>query len=264
MTKLRVRRLFATGLLIAAVVVASLEARGLLAEDRDSPGHRDSTRSTVEDSEKGFWNVDHSGIQVAPEKQFVNPDAGLTDEQRMQRVKDARSRQAEFVKAFNASRADPRSLRKVTIQAHAGSAGSLEEAADRANLIAVGTVKAVEFRPEDADGPARSLATVSLREVLKGPTGLTSVAVTQTGGSALSAEGPVLVQISNSELLLPGDEALLMLVEVAGRSLAQSNVGVVFFENGLARTQASSPLQGQLGGKTQAEIIAQVKAAITR
>ena len=64
--------------------------------------------------------------------------------------------------------------------------------------------------------------------------------------------------------MLPGDEVLLMLVESAGRYLPQAKSGVLFFSNGVARPQESSPLEASMRGKTQGEVVAQVRAAIPR
>jgi hypothetical protein len=60
-------------------------ARGLLAEEGTFPNSA-SLRQIFDDDEKLFRNVDHSKIEVAPEKKFDNPDAGLTEEQRMQKI----------------------------------------------------------------------------------------------------------------------------------------------------------------------------------
>ena len=182
----------------------------------------------------------------------------------MQRHADLMARQRNFVTEFMASGTDPRSLRKMTIPASGGSGDqSLKTTADRANLIAIGTVESVQYRSEELS--PISEANVRLREVLKGASDSPLIVVTQIGGPVLSTAGPVLMQTSRDEVLLPGDEVLLMLVRSSdGRNSALGGVGIVFFSNGLARPEASSPLASQIEGKRQTDVIVQVKSAITR
>jgi hypothetical protein len=141
---------------------------------------------------------------------------------------------------------------------------SLEASVEHASLIAIGKVESVEYRPEEPGFPASSRATVRLREVLKGPSVLASVVVAQIGGPVLTPEGPALSQGSTHELLLPGDEALLMLVEAGGRNLTLGRVGIVFLSNGVARPEESSPLRSQFEGRTEADVVARVRAVINR
>jgi hypothetical protein len=80
----------------------------------------------------------------------------------------------------------------------------------------------------------------------------------------ITSDGPALVQLSMDELLLPGDEVLLMLVKVEDMMLTTPGTGIVFFEDGIARPEAASLIRDQIAGLPRAAVIAQVKAAFGR
>jgi hypothetical protein len=263
-------REIALGAILVAVLVVGLHGRGLLAEQGPPAGPTPAPTAgatqdpalapITDDSQKAFWNVDHSMIEVAPEKRFINPDAGLTEEQRAQRIAEGRERQRQFVRDFSAS-GEPRSLPRMTIEPYAGPAPPLEISTERAIRIVVAAVTSVDFRPDGAQGPQTSNATLEVKDVLKGPGGLRSLLVTQTGGPVLTTQGPALMQLSSSELMLPGDEVLVFLYD-HGPGLPLTAAGVVFFIDGAAMVGISSGLGAQVEGKTQAEVVSLVKAAL--
>jgi hypothetical protein len=144
-------------LLAATIVLAAIVTTTLLAEERD-----DGQAPIASEDEKLFWHIDHSQFQVAPEKRPMNPDAGLTNEQRMQRIEDGRAMQRNFATGFLPSGGDPRGLQRMTIEPYSAGYASLEVSVDRAHLILVGKVTAVEFRGDDSNDGAHSRARVAV------------------------------------------------------------------------------------------------------
>ena len=242
-------------LLAATIVLAGIGSTTLLAEDEGAV-------QTVSKGDEASSQIDYSQFQVAPEKRPMNPDAGLTDEQRMQKIEDGRAMQRNFATGFLANGGDPRALQRVAIEPYSAGYASLELSVERAHRILVGKVNSVAYQAEDGIGLTYSLANVSVSKVIKGTSGQTKVTVRQTGGPMITNEGPALVQLSTGELLLPGDEVLLMLFEVEGINIALDGTGIVFFDEGFARPMAASLIKDQLAGLRQATVIDQIQGLV--
>jgi hypothetical protein len=150
--------------------------------------------SAAEDG-KLFPSVDHSQIQVAPEKQFVNPDAGLTSAERLAKIEAGRARQREFFDQFVASGQDPRSLPRISVSPYSGPIASLEETVATADAIVVGTVSRQEFS-RSGEGLERSRASISVDTIIEDSTSLPDeLVIEQTGGPVLGQNGPALFQL---------------------------------------------------------------------
>ena len=243
-------------LLAGTILLAGVGATTLLAEEGEGP---DTIRSEEAESVE---QIDYSQFQVAPEKRLINPDAGLTDEQRRQKVEDARARQRNFATGFIPNGGDPRALKRFSIDPYSAGHTSLELSVERAHLIVVGRVAAVEYRADDSNDGAHSRAKDAVSEVIRGPAGLTSVEVRQFGSQMITNEGPALVQQSTGELLLPGDEVLLMLIEVEGMNLALDGTGIIFFDGGIARPMAASLIKDQLTGLPRSTVIERIEVLV--
>jgi hypothetical protein len=215
--------------------------------------------NSAEEDGKLFAFVDHS-LQVAPEKQFVNPDAGLTSAERMAKIEAGRARQRDFFNQFVASGQDPRSLPRISVSPYSGPIASLKETVATADAIVAGTVSRQDFS-RSGDGVERSRARISVDTIIKDSTVLPDeLVIDQTGGPVLGQGGPALFQLDVDELMLKGDKGVLFLRASNGRIWTLPGSGIVFIQDGLAVPEASSRFAGDIRGLTLPQLLALIDA----
>jgi len=208
----------------------------------------------ADDDEKLFWGVDHQGIQVAPEKKPANPDEGKSDEQRLAEHSAAHAQQGKFLEEFMASGKDPRALERISIRSYGAPVRSLDESASRASHIIAGAVTDVSYTDGENGSLPRSQAKVAIRQLVKGEGLQPEITVFQLGGPVPS-NGGRLAQIETDELLLPGDEVVLLLTSEDGEFRALPGAGVIFFQNGVSVPEKSNLFGNEVSGKSPTEII---------
>lgn len=132
-------------------------------------------------------------------------------------VASSRSRQDQFVRDFMASRQDPRTLQRVVISATAPLIPNLGAAVAAADTIVRGRVESTSFAPSDSGTPVAT-STIRITQIVKAgrlTPGQQQLSLRQIGGPVPQANGGVLAQLETDELVLPGDDVVLLL---SGRS----------------------------------------------
>jgi hypothetical protein len=198
-----------------------------------------------------------SGVQKGP---VLNPDAGLSDAQRLARhaansaAWDTTYR--AWLDSFVKRGADPRSLPRANMLTIAeGPAPDLPSAVRQADLIVVGRALAIRFEP----GP-RAYVRFAVDRTLKGSaSGI--VDVMQLGGPEPlpDVNHAILAVADNAPLLLPGDRAVLFLrrpllppyaPSTAGPYYVESFTGTYLLNNGWVRALDGNPFHGQADAQT--------------
>lgn len=145
-----------------------------------------------------------------------NPLAGLTDQQKQSMVDQAHQRNIQFLNDFESRHKDPRTLPIIKIDTFQPPAQSLGQGAINATSIVHGHVDAVDFVADPSGGMPRAIATVTVVSVGKGSAG-SRIYVFQQGGPVATPDGRgALVEFTDDQLLMPGDDALLLLTLPAG------------------------------------------------
>jgi hypothetical protein len=207
----------------------------------------------ADDDEKLFRGVDHTGIQVAPEKKPANPDVGKSDEQRLAEHKAAHAQQGKFLQDFVASGKDPRALERLSVRSYGAPVRTLDESVGRASHIIAGAVTNVSYTDGENGSLPRSQANVTIRQLVKGEASQPEITVFQLGGPVPS-NGGRLAQLETDELLLPGDEVVLLLTSEDGQFRALPGSGIIFFQNGVAAPEKSNLFGNEVRGKSLIEI----------
>lgn len=163
-----------------------------------------------------------------------DPMAGLSPAQREAIVASAHARNDEFLRNFVAQRRDPRSLPVGWLDGYAAPPASLTAAATDADLIVHGRVQNVTFERNPSGGMPISTAEVGVLDTVKGRAAQ-RISVGQLGGPVAKGDGGVLVQFRGSQLILPGDEVVLLLKQVAAGEpyRAVFGAGTYFVRNGV-------------------------------
>jgi hypothetical protein len=157
------------------------------------------------------------GIQAAvgssPATTFINPDAGKSDAERRQLHTDARANFDQKYRAwlddFIKSGNDPRSLERIEISAsYPEPLPDLDSAAKDAELIVRGVAKSVRFEPYGG-----AYVTLEVQQTVKGNSASKEIVIHQAGGPMpwRDYKSGYLAVGENEWLLLPGEEALLLL-----------------------------------------------------
>lgn len=120
------------------------------------------------------------------------------------------AKNTEFVNKFVASGASARALPRMNFNSYDPGPATLSAASKRAVAIVVGLVTATTFSPNGAGLPIAD-STVAVDRVVAGSLP-SMIHVFQLGGPMESDHGPVLAQLKVDELLLPGDDVVLLLV----------------------------------------------------
>jgi hypothetical protein len=156
---------------------------------------------------------------VASDKNTVDPWAGLTDQQKQAVVDQAHQRNVQYLNNFEARHGDPRSLPVIKIATYQPGAMTVGVAVAQADVIVRGHVDAVRFTAAANGGMPQMTATLRVEMVGKGSVN-SSIVVRQQGGPVAQAgNAGALVQFEDEQLILPGDDVLLLL------SHSQAKVG---------------------------------------
>ncbi len=192
-----------------------------------------------------------------------------SDTEYAQRITAGRTMQHRFVTDFVAQGRDPRSVPRISLPAYGLGPASLVEAVAQAEVIVVGRVEHTLFSP-DPFGGTTPLATsqIGVEQVLKGaPT--KSLTLFQSGGPMLHSTGgslaEALIQDDNNELVLSGDDVVLLLQPVAGRPegfLPLPAAGVLFIKEGRVVPEHSNRFGESVMGKTKAELLAAISQLV--
>jgi DNA-binding CsgD family transcriptional regulator len=206
---------------------------------------------------KLFPHMDYEKVTVAPEKQVEDRWKGLTSEQKLAEIDFAHKRQDEFVKEFQASGRDPRSLKRINRPSYGAPMPSLQATVDAADLIVLGTVTGVQFTTEPDE---MSFATVSVEQTFKGGAlAGGELTVGQVGGPSWTRDGGQLVQLETDELLLSGDRAMLIL-KAKGETLhALLGSGIVFIRDGLSFPEAVNVFGADILNQSLAQLLAMIE-----
>ena len=180
-------------------------------------------------------SVDAAGAGLASKHPF-NPWTAMTDQQKQAVVDQTHSQNVKYLQDFEARRGDPRTLPVITISTWQGPLPSLGDAAAQATAIVHGNVLAVHFVADPGGDLPQMTATVSVRDVGKGLIGGSVMVVRQIGGPVAQAGGRgALVRLEGEELILPGDEVVLLLTRSLATTLEYRAInwaGVQFIRNG--------------------------------
>src|SRR5436309_5314856 len=198
---------------------------------------------------------------------FPDPEAGLTDAER-----DALHRRLwdQFVTRYTAwlqcvdiSKLDLHALPRHELNTSwLPGQLNLSEAASKANLIIIGTVR--EFSPTPFSGTNTALA---IDETLKGSPAPT-LKIAQDGGVRPTEDwtGVTISEGGNRAMLLPGDRAVLLLQEDGedgkGGYYIQGVSGWFQIVNGVVRANSYNEWGPSVEGKTEAEFVEMIKAAV--
>ena len=195
---------------------------------------------------------------------FPDPEAGLTDAER-----DALHRRLwdQFVTRYTAwlqcvdiSKLDLHALPRHELNTSwLPGQLNLSEAASKANLIIIGTV--TEFSPTPFSGPNTALA---IDETLKGSPAPT-LKIAQDGGVRPTEDwtGVTISEGGNRAMLLPGDRGVLLLQEDGkGGYYIQGVSGWFQIVNGVVRANSYNEWGPSVEGKTEAEFVEMIKAAV--
>jgi hypothetical protein len=220
--------------------------------------------SAAEDG-KLFPSIDHSQIQVAPEKQS-GPRRPASDAEYKAQIDAGRAKQRDFFEQFVASGQDPRSLPRASIShidCWCPPMTNLQETIAAAHAVVVGTVSRVEFTYDN--GLGRSRASISVEKIIKNGALPRDLVVTQIGGPVIVGNGtpsgqPALGQMENDELLLKGDKAVLFLRTHSGHTTTLPDSGIVFIQDGLAVPEAASRFGADIRGLTLPQLLALIDA----
>ena len=165
-------------------------------------------------------------------KAAPNPEAGLTDSQREAIHAAAHARNAAYLANFVAQHRDPHSLPVVWVDDWAAPPPTLQAAARAAQVIVLGQVLGVDFAENPSGGLPIATTRVQVARAIKGQAP-SVVSVTQLGGPVAQAQGGALAELSSDELVLPGDQVVLLLTRPsAGGPLRTVTGGGVYFIRG--------------------------------
>jgi len=196
----------------------------------------------------------------------ADPWAGLSDDEKQGQVDAPHSENDRFLEEFNAAGRDPRQLARIApIDGWAAPPATLKEAVAEANLVVVGRVTAISFARHEGGLVPRATVTLNVDATMKGDTG-SQLIITQLGGPVVWAdearEGR-LVSV-DSELMLPGDEVLVLLASGGGAYSPVKAAGIYFLANGTVRPEENNPFYAEAASLGSAAWLDKVKEAIAR
>lgn len=161
--------------------------------------------------------------------------AGLSDEQKQAVVDQTHAQNVKYLQDFEARHGDPRSLPVIKIETYQPPPASLGAAVAQATVIVHGTVRTVHFIASPEGGSPQMTATVSVHDVGKGSVAGSTILVKQSGGPVAKGGQGALVRLEDEELILPGDEVVLLLTRSHATTpeyRAIYGAGVQFVRNG--------------------------------
>jgi len=167
-------------------------------------------------------------------KHPFNPWAGLTDQQKQAIVDQTHQRNVQYLNDFEAKHGNPRSLPVIKISTYQAGPMTMGAAVAQAEVIVRGHVDAVHFTAEPNGGMPQMTATLRVELVGKGSVS-SSIVVRQLGGPVAQAGNTgALVQLEDEQLILPGDDVLLLLIHSQTSASEYRSVygaGVIFVLN---------------------------------
>ena len=180
-------------------------------------------------------------------------------------IEASNARHVQFLKDFVASRRDPRSLPRLSIEATGDVPRSLEAAVPAAQLVARASVIHTAFT-SGRDGFPVTTSTLRLTEVVKAP-GAQSVGaeirVLQVGGPVPQPK-PMdagLAQLIIDELLLTGDDVIILANFRADLGVFQplSAAGIYFIQNGRIVPEESNRFGSTVAGASPSLLLAKMR-----
>jgi hypothetical protein len=189
-----------------------------------------------------------------------NPDAGLTDAQRAAEVAATHAANDQFLRNFVAQHGNPHSLPVIRVGTWAAPPPTLAAAASRAQTIVHGTVQDVTFVPNPSGGLPIATAHVQVLETIKGQASQV-ISVGQLGGPVAQKTGGALAELDSDELVLPGDEVVLLLQPTGSSGVSRTVLGggVYFVRNGVVTGESSE--QYKLNGGSVQKLLDALRAA---
>lgn len=201
--------------------------------------------------------VGASVIAASPNLKFaLDPWGGLADSDRQAQVQSAYEQQANFIRDFNASGQDPRSIHHEASQSFYAGPESLKDSLGASDVVVLATVRTTTFEPVAGQWLGQARVTVEVLRTLKGQAGAT-FELLQPGSPAPTADGHgVLQELDVMPVLLPDDRVILSLIRTTSGVLTPlAGTGIVYVEAGRVRTVERSSLQATLSGVTEEEIL---------
>jgi hypothetical protein len=193
-------------------------------------------------------------------KTAPNAEAGLSDAQREAIHAAAHAQNNAYLATFVARHQDPHSLPVIMVGSYAAAPATLQAAARAAQTIVQGKVLNVDFAPNPSGGMPVATAHVQVARTVKGQA-LSTVAVTQLGGPVAHGQGGALAVLDSDELVLPGDQVVLLLTQpIAGGPIRTvAGGGVYFVRNGAVAGESSEAYQ--VTGQSADQLISELAAA---
>lgn len=160
----------------------------------------------------------------------------LTDQELQNVVDQTHAQNVRFLEQFEARGGDARTLQVIKISSWRTLPLSLGAAAAQAQVIVHGNVAAVHFIANPSGGMPQMTALVNVGQVGKGSLASPSIVVRQAGGPVSQPNGRgALVRLDGEELILPGDEVVLLLTRLdvpLPEYRAVYGAGIQFIRNG--------------------------------
>lgn len=186
-----------------------------------------------------------------------NPEAGLSDSQRQALHNAAHARNSQFLREFVSGGRDPHSLPAIRVETYAAPPLTLASALSAADTIVQGRVRTVTFVDNPSGGMPIATATVDVTRNIKGSTSAV-ITVQQLGGPVAHGSSGALAEFDTDQLLLPGDEAILMLKAVGEVFHPLPGAGVNLIENGQVEAEASNPFGALFTGRSVDDVLTYV------
>jgi hypothetical protein len=203
------------------------------------------------------------GAIASADKKPPDPWAGLTDAERQYEVDRVYAQQAQFIRDFQSSGGDARSLPHEAAEGFGAGPESLVKAVQESSVIVIGTVRQTEFEPVEGQWLGRASVSLDISRTLKGEPAQVLI-LHQAGAPAPSAErGAVLQEIDVAPVLLPGDSVLLMLEQTDDGSLAPiAGSGIVYIVDAHAQPLPRNPFGSTLRDLPESAVTALYLAAM--
>jgi hypothetical protein len=172
-------------------------------------------------------------------KAFHNVEAGLTDQQRESIHQAAHERNNAYLHAFVSQHRDPRALPPIWTQTYAPPPSTLAAAARSAQIIVYGRVQSITFAVNPSGGMPIAISQIRVERAIKGEASRV-MRVTQFGGPVAYGSGGALAEMENNELILSGDNVVLLLQRSSNSDSWQTMAGGVYFvRDGIMTSQSS-------------------------
>ena len=205
--------------------------------------------------------------ETARQKLPPDPWQGLSDAGQEAQIQAVYDQQAKFIRDFDASGRDPRSLPREAGEAFYAGPESLDDALGASDVVVLATVRKVSFEPIAGQWLGQARVTIDVLRVLKGRAGAT-LELVQPGSAAPTADGRgQLQELDVAPVLMPDDRVLLMLRTVdsvdSSALTPLEGAGIVYLEGGQAGVLDRSPLRSLLAGQAESKLLDLYSAALS-